>query len=85
MTTMSRRNAFGVMGAVAASAMVAPLVLFHSRAARGEPVLGAGFGKLFKIGSQPINSRILAFYNVERPAGAPDWALKFTIQLLFPK
>lgn len=47
--------------------------------------LGAGFGKLFTIGSQPINSRILAFYNVARPEAAPDWALKFTIQLLFPK
>lgn len=47
--------------------------------------LGAGFGKLFAIGNQPINSRILAFYNVARPEAAPDWALKFTIQLLFPK
>jgi hypothetical protein len=47
--------------------------------------LGAGFGKLFAIGNQPINSRILAFYNVARPDAAPDWALKFTIQLLFPK
>jgi hypothetical protein len=46
---------------------------------------GAGFGKLFAIGNQPINSRILAFYNVARPEAAPDWALKFTIQLLFPK
>ncbi len=33
----------------------------------------------------PINSRILAFYNVERPEAAPDWAVPFTIQLLFPK
>ncbi len=47
--------------------------------------VGAGFGKMFRIGSQPINSRILAFYNVARPEAAPDWALKFTIQLLFPK
>ena len=31
-----------------------------------------------------INSRVL-FYSVERPKAAPDWALRFTIQLLFPK
>jgi hypothetical protein len=47
--------------------------------------LGGGIGKLFKIGKQPINSRLEAYYNVVRPDAAPDWALRFTFQLLFPK
>jgi len=47
--------------------------------------LGGGAGRLFNIGKQPINMRLGAFGNVEKPNGAPDWALKFTVQLLFPK
>jgi hypothetical protein len=47
--------------------------------------LGVGFGKLFKIGSQPVNVNVQPYYNVVRPRGAADWQLKFTIQLLFPK
>ncbi|MBT8355915.1 MAG: hypothetical protein KJO60_15425 [Desulfofustis sp.] len=47
--------------------------------------MGAGFGRVFKIGNQPINSRLEAYYNVERPDGAPKWNLAFTIQFLFPK
>ena len=47
--------------------------------------LGGGVGKLFKIGKQPINSRIEAYYNIEKPDGAPDWQLLFTFQFLFPK
>jgi hypothetical protein len=40
---------------------------------------------VFKIGNQPINSRLEAYYNVERPDGAPEWNMAFTIQFLFPK
>ena len=47
--------------------------------------LGGGVGKLFKIGSQAINARTEAYYNVEKPDGAPDWNWGFTIQFLFPK
>jgi hypothetical protein len=47
--------------------------------------LGGGAGKLFKIGNLPINSRLEAYYNVERPDGAPDWQMVFTFQMLFPK
>ena len=34
--------------------------------------LGGGVGKLFKIGSLPINSRLEAYYNVEKPDAGPD-------------
>ena len=47
--------------------------------------LGAGFGRVFKLGNQAINSRLEAYYNVERPDGAPRWNFQFTWQFLFPK
>lgn len=47
--------------------------------------LGGGIGKLFTIGQQPINTRLTAYYNAERPTNAPDWAIKLTIAFLFPK
>jgi hypothetical protein len=47
--------------------------------------LGGGVGRVFKVGEQPINSRLEAYYNVERPDGAPEWNLQFTWQFLFPK
>jgi hypothetical protein len=47
--------------------------------------LGGGVGKLFKIGNQAINSRIEAYYNIEKPDGGPDWQTVFTFQFLFPK
>jgi hypothetical protein len=46
---------------------------------------GGGVGKIFKLGEQPINVRAESYYNVERPNGAPDWTIGFTIQFLFPK
>jgi hypothetical protein len=47
--------------------------------------LGGGFGRVFKIGNQPINARLEAYYNVERPTGASEWNFQFTWQFLFPK
>jgi len=47
--------------------------------------IGGGIGKLFSIGKQTINSRLEAYYMVEKPDNAPDWQLIFTWQFLFPK
>jgi hypothetical protein len=47
--------------------------------------LGGGFGKLFKIGKQPMNVRAEAYYNVVRPDAGPEWTIGGTIQFLFPK
>jgi hypothetical protein len=47
--------------------------------------LGGGVGKLLKIGSQAINVRTEAYYNVVKPDSAPDWQWGFTVQFLFPK
>ncbi len=46
---------------------------------------GGGFGKVFHIGKQPVNSQIQAFYNVEKPEFGPDWQLRLQVQFLFPK
>jgi opacity protein-like surface antigen len=46
--------------------------------------LGGGFGRVFKIGDQPVNASIAAYYNVINPAGAPDWQLRASLALLFP-
>ena len=48
-------------------------------------LLGLGFGRVFSIGKQPISMRLGIFGNVVRPDFAPKGALKFTVQLLFPK
>ena len=47
---------------------------------------GGGFGKIFRLGSQPFNANTQAFYNVATPddVGA-DWQLRFQLQALFPR
>jgi hypothetical protein len=47
--------------------------------------LGGGAGRVFKIGPQPVNVGLQAYYNVEKPQFGPDWSLRFAISFLFPK
>ena len=47
--------------------------------------VGAGFGKIFKVGKQPMNAQFGAYYNVEKPDGAADWNVRFQLQFMFPK
>ena len=46
--------------------------------------IGAGVGKLFKVGKLPINTSLQAYYNVEKPQYAADWQLRFQVQFLLP-
>lgn len=46
--------------------------------------VGGGFGKLFEIGNQPINTRLEAYWNAVKPDDGADWTLNFTLQFLFP-
>jgi len=46
---------------------------------------GGGVGKIFKIGKQPINAQIAAYYNAEKPDSGADWQLRAQLQFLFPK
>jgi hypothetical protein len=47
--------------------------------------IGGGGGKIFKIGGQPINAALQVFDYVERPSAGPKWAVRFQVQLLFPR
>jgi hypothetical protein len=46
---------------------------------------GGGIGKIFKIGKQSCNAGVQAYYNVVTPDGGPEWSLRCTVTLLFPK
>ena len=56
-----------------------------SSAERWTVPFGAGFGKIFRIGKQPINGSVHAYYNVEKPTNGADWQLRLQLQFLFPK
>jgi len=47
--------------------------------------VGAGVGKIFRIGKQPFNTSAQVFYNVEKPQNVGDWAMRLQLQLMFPK
>lgn len=46
---------------------------------------GGGVGKIFRIGKQPLNAQLSAYYNVETPEYGPDWQMRFQLVFLFPK
>ena len=51
--------------------------------------VGAGFGRVFKLGTQPINASLSAYYNVIKPEVAGekligDWTIRTQVQFLFP-
>ncbi len=45
--------------------------------------MGGGFGRLFRIGEQPVNAQIQAFYNVLHADLGGNWSLRLQIQFLF--
>ena len=47
--------------------------------------LGGGIGRVFTMGSQPVNMNLQGYYNVEKPTGGAEWSLRLQFQLLFPK
>jgi hypothetical protein len=47
--------------------------------------LGGGISKFFAIGHQPVTARLEAYYNVKRPAGAPEWSMNFLVRFFFPR
>lgn len=66
----------------------APIITANWEAESGEQwtiPLGAGFGKLFRIGKQPINAQIGYYANVVKPEFGADGQLRFQVVLLFPK
>ncbi len=47
--------------------------------------LGAGVGKIFKIGKLPVNVQAHAYKNVVSPTFGADWQFRLQLQFLFPK
>lgn len=46
---------------------------------------GGGFGRVFKIGKQPVNASLKAYYNVARPDNASNWNISAQLVFMFPK
>lgn len=66
----------------------APIITANWEAADGDRwtlPLGGGVGKLMKIGEQPVQTNLRAYYNAVTPEFGPDWQLQFQLTLLFPK
>lgn len=66
----------------------APIITSNWEAPSGEQwsvPLGGGFGKLLKIGNQPINAMVGYYSYVVKPTYGPEWQLRAQIVLLFPK
>jgi len=45
--------------------------------------MGASIGKLGRLGEMPLALQAGYYYNVERPDGASDWALRLQVRLTF--
>ncbi len=66
----------------------APIITSNWEAASGQqwtlPV-GAGFGKLFSWGKQPINAQAGYYFNAVRPDGAAESQFRLQVIFLFPQ
>ena len=66
----------------------APIITADWTAASGNrwnvPV-GGGVGKIFHVGSQPMNASLQAFDYPIRTSLGPSWSIRFQVQFLFPR
>jgi hypothetical protein len=65
-----------------------PIITSNWEAESGERwtlPLGAGFGKVQRIGKIPFDFQIQAFYNAVKPEFGADWQLRLQAKGLFPK
>lgn len=46
---------------------------------------GGGISKIVKTGKVPIDYKLTAYWNADKPQFAPEWNLQFTVKFLFPK
>jgi hypothetical protein len=47
--------------------------------------IGAGIGKVQRLGRLPVNLQLAAYNNVVRPDAFPEWNVRFQVQFLFPR
>jgi hypothetical protein len=46
--------------------------------------IGASIGRFARFGEVPVSVQAGYYYNIERPDGGSDWAVRFQLRLLFP-
>jgi hypothetical protein len=66
----------------------APIVTANWRAPSGSVwnvPFGGGFGRIMKLGFQPVNLSAEFYGNAIHPPGASTWTARFSLTLLFPK
>jgi hypothetical protein len=68
----------------------APILTANWKAPEGDRWLvpfGGGVGAIFKLGKQPMNGQLAAYYNAVRPdlVPSPHWQLRVQLALLFPR
>jgi opacity protein-like surface antigen len=64
-----------------------PVITVNWLAAPGQQwtvPIGGGFGRVFRLGDQPVSASIAGYYNAIRPTGTADWQLRAQLSLLFP-
>jgi hypothetical protein len=47
--------------------------------------VGAGVGKIVRIGKLPLKLSVSAYYHAEKPKFGADWSTRVQLQMLFPK
>lgn len=65
----------------------APIITVNWKAPEGQKwivPLGAGVGKLFRLGKLPVNAQVGAYYNIVKPDIGPDWQVRIQIQFILP-
>ncbi len=65
----------------------APLITVNWKAPSGQKwvvPLGAGVGKIFRLGKLPVNAQVGAYYNVVKPDIGPKWQVRVQVQFILP-
>jgi hypothetical protein len=65
----------------------APIITVNWKAPSGQKwivPLGAGIGKLFRLGKLPVNAQVGAYYNIVKPDIGPDWQVRLQVQFILP-
>jgi hypothetical protein len=66
----------------------APIITANWNASRGNVwtvPFGGGFGRVQKLGNQPVNCKVEFFGNAVHPQGGSSWTMRLTLALLYPK
>ena len=65
-----------------------PIITANWKAAKGSvwtTAAGGGFGRVMKLGFQPVNLSSQFFGNAEYPKGGSPWGARAQISFLFPR